>query len=285
MTFSQVYLNGKECLSKAGVESPAFDAMCIFEAVFAMNRQAMVVHGSEDAPNSDIVTFNDMIQQRCGKRPLQYILGKWPFMGLTLEMGEGVLIAREDTEVLVRVADENLRGRGQLQVLDLCAGTGAVGLGLSSLMPNVTVTCVEFYDEALDYLKRNIERNREIATATAVQANVLEAPDLTVFQPVDVILSNPPYIVSEEIDTLQPEVQREPRQALDGGEDGLLFYRAIADHWLPLLKPGGLIAVEVGEGQSRTVGALFAAAGIEQIRYAQDFNGIERVVFGTAKRQ
>lgn len=284
MTFSQVYLNGKECLSKAGVDSPAFDAMCIFEAVFHMNRQGMTIHGGEDAPNGDIVTFNDMIQQRCAKRPLQYILGKWPFMGLTLKMGEGVLIAREDTEVLVRVADENLRGRGPLQVLDLCAGTGAVGLGLSALMPNAAVTCVEFYDEALSYLKRNIEENADLATAKAIKANVLEAPDPAVFQPVDVILSNPPYIVSSEIDTLQTEVRQEPRQALDGGDDGLLFYRAIADHWLPLLKPGGLVAVEVGEGQSRQVGDLFAQAGIEQIRYAQDFSGIERVVFGTAKR-
>ncbi len=284
MTYSQVYLNGKECLHKAGIESPAFDAMCIFEAVFAMNRQKLAKDGGEDAPNGDIVVFNDKIQQRCGRRPLQYILGQWPFMGLTLEVGEGVLVPREDTEVLVRVADENLRGRSKLKVLDLCAGAGAVGLGLSSLMPNAEVTCVELYDEALRFLKRNIQRNEGIAAASVVQADVLEPPADGVFQPVDVILSNPPYVATAELETLQEEVRREPRQALDGGADGLLFYRAIAAHWLPLLKPGGLVAVEVGEGQSRQVGELLQAAGVEQLRYAQDFNGIERVVFGTAKQ-
>lgn len=285
MTYSQVYLNGRDRLTQAGIESPAFDAMCIFEAVFDMNRQALVIKGDQDAANSDIVTFNTMIQQRCARRPLQYILGKWPFMELMLEMGEGVLAAREDTEVLVRTADENLRGRSQVKVLDLCAGTGAVGLGLSSLMPKADVTCVEFYDKAMEYLRRNIEGNKDIAKAKAVRANVLEKPDPELFQPVDAILSNPPYIISEEIATLQAEVQQEPREALDGGEDGLVFYRAIAELWIPLLKPGGLIAVEVGEGQSRDVGELFAAAGIERIRYAQDFSGIERVVYGTAPRE
>lgn len=283
MTYSQVYLNGKGCLAKAGIESPAFDAMCIFESVFGMNRQGLAVKGEEDAKNSDIVLFNERIQQRCAKRPLQYILGKWPFLGLTLEVGEGVLIPREDTEVLVRTADENLRGRSALTVLDLCAGSGAVGLGLSSLMPNVSVICVEKEEEALAYLKRNIAANAEQTSAVAIQADVLQPPNPDVFSRVDVILSNPPYILSQEIETLQPEVQKEPRQALDGGADGLLFYRAIADYWVPLLKPGGLIALEVGEGQANDVAKILEEAGITQIRFAQDFNGINRVVFGTAK--
>ncbi|MDD5952744.1 MAG: peptide chain release factor N(5)-glutamine methyltransferase [Oscillospiraceae bacterium] len=284
MTYSQVYLNGKACLQKAGIESPAFEAMCLFEAVFQMNRQLLAVKGEDDAPNGDIVTFNEMIQQRCGKRPLQYILGKWPFLDLMLEMGEGVLIAREDTEVLVRTADEHLRGRHRPQVLDLCAGTGAVGLGLASLMKDVAVTCVEYYDTAFRYLERNVAANGLESQVSLVRADVLAGPAPGAFQMVDGILSNPPYVKTAELETLQAEVQKEPKEALDGGEDGLTFYRAIAGLWLPLLKPGGLVALEVGEGQSRQVGRLLEEAGIQQVRYANDFGGIERVVFGTAPR-
>ena len=284
MTFSQVYLNGKERLTQAGIESPAFDAICLFESSFGLNRQALAIHGEETAPNDAIVTFNEQIRQRCARRPLQYILGQWPFLDLTLEVGEGVLIPREDTEVLVRTADELLRGRGRSEILDLCAGSGAVGLGIASLLPDAEVTCVEFSDTAFSFLERNIRRNSELATAKAVRADVLQKPDLTVFRPVDAILSNPPYVVSEEIDMLQEEVRKEPREALDGGPDGLLFYRAIASHWTVLLKPGGLIALEVGEGQAKEVAALLESAGVENIGFRQDFNGIDRVVFGTAKR-
>lgn len=284
MTFSQVYLNGKERLTQAGIESPAFDAICLFESSFGLNRQALAIHGEETAPNDAIVTFNEQIRQRCARRPLQYILGQWPFLDLTLEVGEGVLIPREDTEVLVRTADELLRGRGRSEILDLCAGSGAVGLGIASLLPDAEVTCVEFSDTAFSFLERNIRRSSELATAKAVRADVLQKPDLTVFRPVDAILSNPPYVVSEEIDMLQEEVRKEPREALDGGPDGLLFYRAIASHWTVLLKPGGLIALEVGEGQAKEVAALLESAGMENIGFRQDFNGIDRVVFGTAKR-
>ena len=284
MTFSQVYLNGKERLTQAGIESPAFDAMCLFENAFGMNRQALAVHGEETAPNDAIVTFNEQIRQRCARRPLQYILGQWPFLDLTLEMGEGVLIAREDTEVLVRTAGEFLRGRGRTEILDLCAGTGAVGLGIASLLPGAQVTCVELSDAAFSYLTKNIERNASIAAAEAVRYDVLAPPDPEQFHPVDAILSNPPYVVSEEIDALQEEVRQEPREALDGGPDGLRFYRAIAELWAPLLKPGGFIALEVGEGQAGDVAALLEAAGVENIGFRQDFSGIDRVVFGTAKR-
>ena len=284
MTFSQVYLNGKERLTQAGIESPAFDAICLFEASFGLNRQALAIHGEETAPNDAIVTFNEQIRQRCARRPLQYILGQWPFLDLTLEVGEGVLIPREDTEVLVRTADELLRGRGRSEILDLCAGSGAVGLGIASLLPDAEVTCVEFSDTAFSFLERNIRRNSELATAKAVRADVLQKPDLTVFRPADAILSNPPYVVSGEIDMLQEEVRKEPREALDGGPDGLLFYRAIVSHWTVLLKPGGLIALEVGEGQAKEVAALLESAGMENIGFRQDFNGIDRVVFGTAKR-
>lgn len=280
MTLAQVYQNGKEYLRKAGVESPAFDAMCLFEAVFGYNRQGLLLHGDEPAPNDRIVVFNDSIHQRADKRPLQYIVGEWPFLSLTLKIGEGVLIPREDTEVLVRTAEEMLRLREKAVALDLCAGTGAVGLGLASLLPQVEVTCVEFFDEALTYLKENLQRHPELASVNWMQADVLDPAVPEQFGMVDAIVSNPPYVTTGEMETLQEEVRREPSTALDGGEDGLRFYRALAENWVPILKKGGIFAVEIGEGQAEAVRELFTQAGLKNIRIAKDFGGIDRVVAG-----
>ncbi|MCI9576513.1 MAG: peptide chain release factor N(5)-glutamine methyltransferase [Clostridiales bacterium] len=280
MTLAQVYQNGKEYLRKAGVESPAFDAMCLFEAVFGYNRQGLLLHGDEPAPNDRIVVFNDSIHQRADKRPLQYIVGEWPFLSLTLKIGEGVLIPREDTELLVRTAEEMLRLREKAVALDLCAGTGAVGLGLASLLPQVEVTCVEFFDEALTYLKENLQRHPELASVNWMQADVLDPAVPEQFGMVDAIVSNPPYVITGEMETLQEEVRREPSTALDGGEDGLRFYRALAENWVPILKKGGIFAVEIGEGQAEAVRELFTQAGLKNIRIAKDFGGIDRVVAG-----
>lgn len=288
MTLTEVYQSGKHALTKAGVESPAFDAMCLFEHVFGLDRQALLVHGTKSAPQEKVEEFNNKIAQRAEKRPLQYILGKWPFMSLWLEMGEGVLIAREDTEVLVKTAAEMLSrrnsGENPLQILDLCGGTGAVSLGLASLLPNAEITCVELYDDALRYLHTNI-KNYPQYSVNAVQADVLSpksANDLC-NKRFDAIVSNPPYIKSEELPTLQCEVQKEPQTALDGGEDGLLFYRAIAGLWLPLLKPGGIAAVEIGEDEAQAVADLFAKAGLKEITVHKDFNNLDRAVAGQAQ--
>jgi release factor glutamine methyltransferase len=285
MTLTEVYQNGKQTLKKAGVESPAFDAMCLFEHVFHLDRQALIVRGGEAAPQDKVMIFHQEIEQRAQNRPLQYILGKWEFMSLQLEMGEGVLIAREDTEVLVKTAAELLSRRtgseNPLQILDLCGGTGAVSLGLASLLPNAEITCVELYDDAFRYLNTN-RKNYPGYSVTAVQADVLNPKSVDIFgdKRFDAIVSNPPYIKSEDLPTLQSEVQKEPKTALDGGEDGLLFYRAISDYWLPLLKENGIAAVEVGEDEAQAVAELFAAAGLKQITFQKDFNNIDRVVAG-----
>lgn len=285
MTLTEVYQNGKIALKKAGIESPAFDAMCLFEKVFGFDRQALIVHGDEPAPQKEASEFFEKIEQRAKNRPLQYILGKWEFMSLQLEMGEGVLIAREDTEVLVKTAAELLNRdrhtKAPLQILDLCGGTGAVALGLASVVPNAEITCVELYDDAFCYLNTNIKHYQQYSV-TALQTDVLnpKSVNLLVDKKFDAIVSNPPYIRSEDLPTLQSEVQQEPQTALDGGRDGLLFYRAIADYWLSLLKDGGIAAVEIGEDEAQAVSDLFAEAGLTQISIYKDFNNLDRVVIG-----
>lgn len=280
-----VYLEGKQRLQKAGIESPAFDAICLFEHIFHMNRQDLMLHGhTKQATSEQEAEFFAMIEQRAQNRPLQYLLGQWHFLDLTLKMGEGVLIAREDTAVLVETAAQLLQTEYP-KIIDLCAGTGAVGLGLASKFSTAEITCVEKYEQAYEYLQQNIALciRQGMKRVTAIQGDMLSPDFVSQFEQIDCIVANPPYIKTAVLPTLQAEVQREPQTALDGGEDGLLFYRAIADLWIPKIKRGGIIAVEIGEGQETDVAKLFTAAGVDHIQYQKDHGGLIRVVAGVKK--
>lgn len=261
-------------LTEAGCEDAAFDARCLLEDLGGLPRG----HAAADTPLTpeQEAVLATALTQRTEGRPLQYILGEWEFLALTLKVGEGVLIPRPDTELLCEVAAEQLRGVTAPRVLDLCAGSGCVGLGVASLHPDAVVTEVELSDAALGYLKENVLRYPDYAV-TLRQANVLT--DFDAFDgPYDAILSNPPYIPTADLATLQKEVQREPQMALDGDADGLKFYRTIAEHWCDKLSPDGFVAVEVGIGQAEDVAALFAAKGLGNTGIYPDLAGIPRVV-------
>ncbi|MBR0447160.1 MAG: peptide chain release factor N(5)-glutamine methyltransferase [Clostridia bacterium] len=261
-------------LTAAGCEDAAFDARCLLEDFGGLPRG----QAAEDTPLTDaqLAALTTALAQREAGRPLQYILGQWDFLALTLQVGEGVLIPRPDTELLCEAAAERLRSVSAPRVLDLCAGSGCVGLGMASLVPTTTVTAVELSDEALPYLRANVARYPQYAIAVR-QGNVLT--DYTDFDgPYDAILSNPPYIPTADLAGLQREVQHEPKMALDGAEDGLLFYRMIAEHWCDKLAENGFVAVEVGIGQAADVAALFTACGLENTEVLTDLGGVQRVV-------
>lgn len=279
MTLGEVYRGGKHTLEQAGVDSSAFDADCLFRKAFGLDRQSRILRGGEPADPERAEQYGAMAAGRAAGRPLQYILGKWPFLGLELFVGEGVLIPREETELLVRAAADLLQGAKAPAVIDLCAGTGAVALGLASLLPAARVTAAEWYEAAFGYLEKNI-RETGFQRVTPVRLDVLQPESALRFPRLDAVVSNPPYVEAGELSSLQREVRHEPATALDGGGDGLLFYRAIARYWLPNLRPGGAAAVEVGERQAEAVAALFGAAGIGAIQILRDFNGIKRVVAG-----
>ena len=264
-------------LEKAGCDSPAFDACCLLEDL------AHLPHGKDFSNDRSLLSENAAqavlsaaTRRACGE-PLQYILGQWDFLSLTLEVGKGVLIPRPDTELLCEVAAQKLADVPSPQVLDLCAGSGCVGLGLCSLLPQASVTEVELSDEALAYLRRNTARYASF-DVRVVQDDVLSPKES--YPPVDAVLSNPPYIPTADLDGLMREVQHEPRMALDGDVDGYRFYRAIVAHWLPLLKDGGLLAVELGIGQAQDIKLLFEQAGLRFVEIHRDLGGIDRVVCG-----
>ena len=262
-----------DTLTAAGCEDALFDARCLLEDLGGMPRGT----AADDTPLTDgqLAALTEALEQRAEGRPLQYILGQWEFLTLTLNVGEGVLIPRPDTELLCEAAAERLGGKSAPQVLDLCAGSGCVGLGVASLTGAV-VTAVELSEEALAYLRENVGRYPAL-DVTVRQGNVLV--DYADFGGgYDAILSNPPYIPTGDLATLQREVRREPMLALDGSEDGLRFYRAIAEHWCEKLSPDGFCAVEVGVGQAAQVAALFASAGLGNTEILRDLGGVERVV-------
>lgn len=264
-------------LQESGCEDAAFDARCLLEDIGGLPRG----NHPDEVPLSTTVEdrLSAALDKRAAGYPLQYILGQWDFLSLTLSVGEGVLIPRPDTEVLCEEAARRL-GRSP-RVLDLCAGSGCVGLGVASLRPDAEVTAIELSERALPYLQENIARYPALQV-TALQGDVLtDAPRFSAEY--DAILSNPPYIPTDDLSGLQREVRYEPEMALDGDTDGLRFYRVIASEWSHKLRPGGLCAVEVGIGQAPAVAALFTAAGLTDVQCIRDLGHVERVVLGFRK--
>lgn len=281
MTGREGYLLLRRALAAAGIEDPGAEARLLCERFLGLDRAGLALHGDEVVPPHKERALLAAARQREQYRPLQYILGEWEFLDLRLAVGEGVLCPREDTAVLVRTLAGRLANRPAPLGLDLCAGSGAVALGLCSLLPRASVTCVELSEAALGYLRENLGRYPQYSV-TALRGDVLEPKAAAIFAPgsLDMIAANPPYVRTQELSGLQPEVRQEPALALDGGPDGLRFYRAICAHWLPLLKPGGLLAVEIGEEQGKAVEALFAAAGLRAISVQKDLAGLDRCVSG-----
>ena len=283
MTHRELYLKAKSVFSARDIDSPGEDSLALVKAFFGLDRSALALRGQECPAPERERDFLKAVEERAARRPLQYILGEWEFMGLSLRVGEGVLVPREDTAVLAETLAERLQGVPEPVGVDLCAGSGAVALGLCTLLPHAKLTCLELSEQAFSYLEQNLAAYPQYKICAKV-GDVLRKETAESFPPqsLDFIASNPPYIPSKELSILQPEVQREPAMALDGGEDGLVFYRALCALWLPRLKPGGVLAVEIGEDQGKAVSALFASHGLTKIELRQDWAGLDRCVAGEA---
>lgn len=284
MTYQTLFLQIEEQLKKTGCDSPSFDAVCLLEDVGKLPPQGLPQHDTREVSAEQVAAVTAAAEKRAAGYPLQYLLGEWAFLHLTLKVGEGVLIPRPDTELLCEVAAARLDAMGERhpRVLDLCAGSGCVGLGVASLCRTApAVTAVELSDEALPYLKSNIARYPQYAVE-AVQADVLR--DAARFDGAyAAILSNPPYIPTADLAGLMREVQHEPKMALDGTADGLQFYRVIANEWVAKLQMGGFCTVEVGIGQAADVAELFRKAGLCDVQIYDDLGGVPRVVVGVKK--
>lgn len=279
MTVSEAYRKTKDNLTKAGFEAPAFEALCLIEKVFGFNRLLLITKGEETiASEEKLTTLAELTEKRLNHEPLQYLLGKWSFMGIDLLVGEGVLIPRDDTEVVTSLCIDFLSGKENTAVADLCAGSGAISLALEKYA-GCKVTAVELSEKAFSYLTQNIELNN--SAVNALNGDIFECHTSVTNNSLDLIVSNPPYIKSGDLAGLQEEVHHEPQMALDGGESGLDFYRRIVPLWKTKLKPGGAIAFELGEGQYDEVSRILANNGFGGITESIDFGGVQRAIIGT----
>ena len=263
-------------LTAAGCPDADFDARELFR--LATGRDVRLSDRPLTAEQA--AALEVLCTRRAAREPLQYLCGSWSFLDFELAVGPGVLCPRADTEVVAQAAAETLAGIAAPRVLDLCAGTGCLGLGVKRFCPAAQVTCVEKSPEAFRYLEQNA-RTALPGAAPAVQA--VQGDLFTYWQSLpegqlDLIVSNPPYLTAEEMQHLQPEVAQEPAMALEAGEDGLVFYRAIAEHYQKALRPGGALALEIGWQQREAVTALLAANGWTDIVCRKDFGGNDRCV-------
>ena len=268
-TYRALLRQGEAVLSASGVEDASFDARCLLEDCAGLDRTHLIL-AYEDTPDETIRTaFFDRVKRRSSGEPLQYILGAWPFCGNVFRVREGVLIPRPETEFLAEKAISLLPENAVL--FDVCAGTGCIGLSVACSRPDVQVYLFEKYDAPFTCLRENILVH-SAQNAHAVLCDMLENVPQGLPAP-DAIVSNPPYIPASQMPTLSREVRREPREALDGGADGLTFYRALRQTWFPLLHRNGFLSMECGEGQPPDVAALFPHAQIEP-----DYLGTDRFV-------
>lgn len=267
--YRELLRQGEEALAASGVQDAAYDARCILENCSGLDRTHLILSYDETPPASVRQTYLAHIERRASGEPLQYILGAWPFCGFTFRVREGVLIPRPETEFLAEKAVSLLPENAVL--FDVCAGTGCIGLSVALRRADVQVYLFEKYDAPFACLRENILMH-SAQNAHAVLCDMHEGVPAGLPEP-DGIVSNPPYIPASELPTLPREVRREPQEALDGGQDGLVFYRALREKWFPHLRQNGFLSMECGETQPPLAASLFPHAQTEP-----DYLGTERFV-------
>jgi release factor glutamine methyltransferase len=265
----------KGYLAEKGIENARLETEWMLCFALGMDRVGLYVNYDKPLGRDELVLFREMVARRAKHEPLQYILGNQEFMGLEFEVSPSVLVPRHDTETLVEEAVK--RSHDAKRVLDVGVGSGCIAVSLAKALPGAELFGVDISSEALEIAGKNARHNG--VNVTLLRGSMFEAVDGPAF---DLIVSNPPYIPSSDIAGLQPEVRDfEPREALDGGADGLDFYRNMIPEAVRYLNCGGWLLFEVGINQAPQVMQLFGKEGCyENLFTARDAGGIDRVVGG-----
>ena len=281
-TYRELYEEGRRILEQAGLPDAALDARFLLEEVCGTNLQTLLVFPEKKVTEEEVKQYRAFVQRRKDREPTAMILGEWDFMGLTFRLNKSTLIPEQDTEVLVETALEELKRRGlgeaPLRILDLCTGSGCILLSLLHELRNAGGLGTDLSEEALEAARENAVRLGLQERAAFRQGDLWEPVGDERF---DLIVSNPPYVPTDVIPTLEPEVRcGEPYAALDGGEDGLVFYRRIMREAAGHLKPSGIIIVESGFDEAAQIAALMQEQKLRGIRTVKDYGGLDRVVLG-----
>lgn len=279
MTYRECYEQGCRTLQAAGIEEAALDARLLLEAVCGTDRNDLLVHGEQPVAPEAEEKYLNWIRQRAEHIPLQQLTGEQGFMGLTFSVNEHVLIPRQDTEILVEEVLKELHDG--MRVLDMCTGSGCILLSLLHYSNDCEGLGVDLSAEALKVAGRNVLKvltPEKAEHAHFLQSNLFEKVE----GKFEIIVSNPPYIASAEVEKLMPEVRdHEPRMALDGTEDGLYFYRRIIEEAGKHLVSSGMLFFEIGYDQGQAVSELMRTEGYCDVQVVQDYAGLDRVVLGT----
>jgi len=281
MTASDAICDAVRRLDQAGVESPQVDAEWLLSDLLSCNRSEIPLHAQVDLTAEDLDRFSQRIERRSRREPLQHILGTANFLGYDFEVSTQALIPRPETEVLVELALKFLLDLPNPSVFDMGTGSGCIALSIAKLCPKASIIGSDISKEALTLAKANAVSLGTLDQVELRHADALDA--LAKGEQVDLILSNPPYIPTENIDTLQPEVRdHDPRLALDGGPDGMQFYRLLANEGQTHLKSGAKLMSEFGDGQAATIVELFGQAGWRNVTTANDLSHQPRIVIASA---
>ena len=281
ITYNNLYLDIRQELRRAGIEASTLEARELVCYGSGKTREELIRDSQLYVAPEVEQRIRQLVDRHLQGEPVAYLIGEWEFYGLPLDISEAVLIPRVDTEVLAAEAIDYVRALGPCRVLDLCAGSGCVGLAVAANAPQCRVLLGEISEAAVRICRQNIRRNQLGGQVSVMVMDAMEKPAAAIGE-FDCIVCNPPYIPRADIETLDRSVKNfEPYQALCGGEDGYDFYSAISQNWRKALKAGWRLYFEVGIGQADTVLRLMRANGFGDINVVQDTGGIPRVVYGT----
>ena len=280
-TIGELLEIGIEKLKKENIDTYVLDTQLLLGNAINKSRLYIITNREEKISNKLKKQYLDILDKRANKMPISYILGETEFMGLDLYVEEGVLIPRGDTEVLVEEVLKLIPENMNIKVCDLCCGSGAIGIALAHYRDNINIDLIDYYDIPEKVTTKNLKRHNLNDRAIFIKSDLLLKP-ISDNKKYDLIVSNPPYIKEEVIETLMPDVKDyEPHTALSGGDDGLCFYKRIIEESKKVLNENGILSFEIGYDQAEELNILMTEAGFIDIKIIKDLSGLDRVVIGT----
>ena len=280
-TYNDIYLQARNALREHDIEGYNLEARLLVATAAGKTTQELLRDLSLYTTPDVAARVEELTERRINGEPVAYITGAWEFYGLPMIITTDVLLPHMDTELLVDAAKELLNGRKMdARILDLCCGSGCIACAVGHELPATRLVAVDISASALDICRRNIAANRLSSRAICMQADATASPPMSMGQ-FDMIISNPPYIPTAELKKLDRSVRDfEPAWALDGGKDGMKFYKSIIKYWKALIRPGGYLLFEVGEGQADAVKEMMLTGGFRSVGSKFDTLGVERVIMG-----
>lgn len=279
-TIGELLIDGNKILKEANIDTYILDVQLLLGKVLGKDKLYLITNKEEEVSKIKEKEFYKLINQRKDKMPIKYILKSAEFMGLEFQVEEGVLIPRGDTEILVEETLKFIKNERRYDICDLCCGSGAIGISIAYLKENTNVDLIDYYEVPEKVTKKNIRKHNLDSRTNFIKSDLLKEP-ISMNKKYDILVSNPPYIKDEVIETLMDDVKKyEPHTALSGGEDGLYFYKKIIDDSNKILKDNGVLAFEIGHDQGKEVSDLMVEKGYKNIRVIKDLAGHDRVVIG-----